>query len=218
MRANSDSEMLRPFMAIKSFLFIVPAPLTNSCCFRLFPLRSAARIIAILDILEACICFIIFLVFVSQFANLIHYFWSLLLWILMTLSAIPAIIAICGTMKNNYKKVTIYYYWKLIMLILKAVIEGVKYKVYLGRVMYNLIDFIAFLFILIAYIILYIYEAYILYSYINNISQGSIPLVNRGEYVNNKAVPNIIIALAPESNSGTVKTDPSIPCKLSEER
>ena len=94
---------------------------------------------------------------------------------------VPAIIAIRGTAKSDAKKVSMYYYGKVTQDLLLSIIGLLEYNDYCqiafcdGQSLLEVVLGIGLI------NLLYLYQAHVMFSYVNHVARGNVILANNGQ-------------------------------------
>jgi len=154
----------------------------TSCCFELFSLRTSIYIFGILDLLIGGISmFSLTSLLFRPEAGITFEDYALM--IIDSLLVFAALLGLDGVQSMNMKKVTCYYYGKMVQVIFRPVFNILYEQMHCSERIHECSSktWFIYLAILIATIAIYVYEAHSLYSYVGLVSKGEIALASKGK-------------------------------------
>ncbi len=174
------------FEGISKFMFCFSdTKYRKSCCCGLFTLRASIYIFAIIDIVYGSISALSLLLesdrgeYYEQESRPSFY----IVHLINALVALPATLAIHGAARTDAKKISYYYYAKVAQMLLLPLPRLIESQRSCRAYTCTSGEFVIFLIFLAVTTVVLLYQAHILFSYVNLVCHGETVLANNGQDV-----------------------------------
>lgn len=183
MEGNRTAQEKERGMPPRKFLFCIPATKYRvSCCWGLFALRTAICAFAALDVLVGSINAVSLVMLWYSARDDVSRESTVLMIIDATLVC-PALVGIYGAWTTDARKVSFYYYGKIGQLLGRPIFDLI-YEKHHCEVKAHVCDYVTWLcyaLVILGTLVIYVYQAYLCYSYVGLVERGEIVLANRGK-------------------------------------